>query len=519
MGFGTMYIGATGVKSHTAGMRNVGNNLANVSTLAYKRGVVHFEDLLSESVVTGSSPTTNVSQSGKGVRVSAILTDFRNGALESSTEATDLAISGRGFFRVTNNDDVHYTRAGNFRFDKDGYLIDPNKFRLQGKAITDGVAGATGDIRLTPDEEGYFSTDPVATTAATMVLNLGSLGNNTQDPDDPFFSLAKTWDGRNTTAPLAEGEYAFTSQMSVYDEEGNAHTLSVYFDQVIPDNGPAGNRYWEYAVGMNPTEDGRVTLGSDGSPTENGAGLLMFGTLTFDTSGILRDQTAYTLSETASGVSTSLGNWDLSTFSASGVPQFSSTFRTPEGDLLDESNIALDFGIQDTAWDSSVGTTAADVGASNAGNLPGFTLTTRSPLVTTAYEGTNATQYLSQDGSSSGYLKSLFVNEEGVLAARYTNSTEKELYQITLYNFTSQDGLKREGMNHFSATKESGSAIEGNPMEEGLGEVVPQALERSNVDMATEFTHMIITQRGFQSNTKVIKTADEMLQKAIMMKR
>ena len=94
-----------------------------------------------------------------------------------------------------------------------------------------------------------------------------------------------------------------------------------------------------------------------------------------------------------------------------------------------------------------------------------------------------------------------------------------ELYRIPLYRITSQDGLRREGGNRYSASLESGEAQEGIPGTENFGTLSEYSLEQSNVDYAREFTNMIIVQRGFQMNSKVVTTSDQMLQKALELKR
>jgi flagellar hook protein FlgE len=113
----------------------------------------------------------------------------------------------------------------------------------------------------------------------------------------------------------------------------------------------------------------------------------------------------------------------------------------------------------------------------------------------------------------------LEIGRDGIITGKYSNGESDDLFRISLFRFNSDFGLKREGNNHFSATKESNAAQEGKPDTENYGFIASNALEQSNVDMAREFVTMITTQRGFQSNSKIITTQDQLIQNAIQMKR
>ena len=111
------------------------------------------------------------------------------------------------------------------------------------------------------------------------------------------------------------------------------------------------------------------------------------------------------------------------------------------------------------------------------------------------------------------------MSQEGIIAGHYSNGQILDLYQITLANFNNLQGLKREGGNLFSETLESGVPFTNAPGEGGLGKINPNSLEQSNVDLATEFVKMIVAQRGFQANSRVITTTDEILQELMNLKR
>lgn len=533
MAFGSMYIGATGITAHGTRMQQISNNVANVNTLAYKSGYAFFENLASQSVagtVSGyvaGGAAHGQSQMGLGVRVAATRTDFREGSFDPSTESTDLAIGGKGFFGVKNPDsnENFYTRAGNFRFDKKGVLTDSHGNVLQGYPIDeDGVITKTSaDIALPLKDETdawgntvqVIKSDPKATTETSMLTNLDSASVDlTQDSEDPFFSLMKAWDG-NSQPPLAAENYSYNSSLKIWDKNGNTHDLVVYFDKATPPGEDNTDRnFWEFVVGVDPSSDARA-----GTAGTSSAGLLMTGTMTFSGDGTLQNMNAFTLSSNAAGSPSDLSNWTLADFSPDGTPQFSATFADPEGGTPSEQNVSLNMGIKsgENQWNQP-GTTAASIG-SNASGLPRMADGNIQGISTTDYWGSSTTISQNQNGFGEGYLQNVEVDQDGVLKGLFSNGLSVDYYKINLYNFTNEYGLRREGSNYFTATTESGDAIEGVPGEEGLGRTLTKNLETSNVDLASEFSEMILTQRGFQANSKVITTTDSVINSLLGIKK
>jgi len=167
MSFSSLYIGATGVVAHNANMQVVANNIANTSTVGYKKADMQFGDLISQQVATGGAQYESgshfVSQKGKGVGISEIRTIFNEGGLENTGTVTDLAITGNGFFGIRNTAIAgstgasQYTRAGAFRFNNDAYLVNAQDYRLQGYAVdreTGQVSTTVSDIQLPYDDQG-----------------------------------------------------------------------------------------------------------------------------------------------------------------------------------------------------------------------------------------------------------------------------------------------------------------------------------------------------------------------------
>jgi flagellar hook protein FlgE len=541
-------------------MTVIGNNLANVNTVGFKGTRMQFEDLLSQDFAT----VNGVGQVGRGVRVSTVYSDFGQGSFESSTESTDMAISGDGMFVVSpkGEDAKLYTRAGNFRFDNDGYLVDPHGYVVQGWAVEQStttvsstastatssssstrIIGTPTDIRLE-----NFQSAPKATNSMSIVTNLDPTSASRSDSaDHPYFAMFENWDGREDT-PLASTLYGYSTTMKIYDDIGTAHNVTVYFDQVTMSNA-GGSTVWEYMVTVDPTEDKRMLSGADGQLTTIGqgqtkvSGVLMMGTLTF-TTGQLSGMSAFTLKSNGSGSGgpDDLRSWDLADFSTGGYPVFTANFlgksNASTAESANATAIQMDFGISNKdlssngagavtkGWASSLGTLPTNANAgqlsyvSNVGYLPNFKDPSVSALASQSFDtGGSSTLFQSQNGYSAGILQNISISREGVLTGHYSNGQVLELYAVTLATFTNKHGLRREGGNLFSETRESGPALTGQAGSTGKGTVDGNALELSNVDMATEFVRMITTQRGFQANTKVITTTDSMLGEVIAMKR
>lgn len=124
-----------------------------------------------------------------------------------------------------------------------------------------------------------------------------------------------------------------------------------------------------------------------------------------------------------------------------------------------------------------------------------------------------------QNGYSSGSLDKISVDQQGRVVAQFTNGQTRSLAQIVLSRFVNPDGLVGSGDNHFLETIESGAALSGAPTTNGLGRILSETVEQSNVDLGKEFVDMIITQRAFQANSRAITTSDEMLQELVNLKR
>lgn len=490
-----LYIGATGMKSLSEGMNVVSNNLANVSTVGYKQQNIQFSDLMYSSQGgmgnwwnSQEDSRVALGQMGHGVQVDSVRTLFTEGSYEPSNTASDLSIGGKGFFQVVNEEGQElYTRAGNFRFDKEGTLRAPAGETLTGFPINlDGTRGPAGPIKV-----NIF--DTIAAKESTTIelgVNLGSSEDRSTSDTDPFFGMVKTWDGTKSP-PISSSDYTHSQAITVYDSTGASHTVTAYFDGT-PSTTP--NKVMEFVIGTTPGDP-------EGAA---GDGMLMSGTLTFDANGQLVDMTAFTPS---GGDAKDLKNWTLAPLSG-GLPQFS----------IGDQKMTLNLGVRSGSDWGNAPASAADIGK-DPSLLPTIRPLTPSAWASTAYAGSSSTSKWEQDGYGEGTMNDLTFNKEGQVVGTYTNGQTKVLFEIPICRFTSEDGLRREGGNMFSATADSGQMEMGRAGTENYGKLQANSLETSNVDMAREMVNMIVTQRGFQSNSKAVTTADTMLQKAMELKR
>ncbi|MEA5088796.1 flagellar hook protein FlgE [Solidesulfovibrio sp.] len=550
VGLGTaMWSGVSGLQANSTRMTTIGNNLSNTNTIGFKGARADFMDLMSATIGTAAG----VGQVGRGVRVGAIVNDFSQGGLETTSENLDMAISGNGFFMVkqksqvgsngkmlnTGNTTNYYTRAGDFSFDKSGYLTTPTGLAVQGwkvdqnkidSATASGttlsqtpVAGEIQDIVL-----DSYSSPAKATTGVTVITNLDSdsKGAATRNPanNDYFYTMSKSWDG--TTSPaMSSDNYTYQTTLKVYDANGSPHVLTTYYDKVMRDN---GSEYWEYAVTCDPSEDGRKDAnGAALYPNSKEAGLLMVGTMTFDSSGSMTNMSSYSLTSAYTNAATfDPADWGVAQTS-NGYPTFTANFKgVSNASFTDQANatpITLNLGMRNMGgFTDPTGT----------GNLSGVTQNNPATLayfdpatlkinsnVTTNYATSSSTVFSSQNGYTAGLLTSVSVDANGVLTGSFSNGQTLQLWVLALSNFTNLQGLSREGNNLYKATLESGQGTTNRANSGSVGSVSGNTLESSNVDMATEMVNMIVTQRGFEANSKTITTVDSMLSEVIQLKR
>ncbi|MCB2183842.1 MAG: flagellar hook-basal body complex protein [Desulfobulbaceae bacterium] len=290
----SLYSSISGINTMGNAMAVLGDNVANVNTLSFKSSRSIFQDVLSQSVSTASGSR----QVGRGVTLSTVDALFAQGSFQSSSISTDMAIGGQGFFMLRSAEASEanlYTRAGEFRFDQEGYLISPVGHFVQGWSIdqvTEERAGTIGDILIDK------TTPPVETTLIEVITNVDSREDNELNE----VRLFDSWDGRNAAAvkpspPIDANLYDYITTIKVYDSKGASHDLTVYFDRTTEDN------EWEYMITCDPSEDLRNLDTREQAiyapntrynyEDHKGAGALLYGTIEFDTSGNINGITSY----------------------------------------------------------------------------------------------------------------------------------------------------------------------------------------------------------------------------------
>ena len=384
----SLFSGVSGLAATGNAMTVIGDNIANVNTIGFKSSRVTFQDILSQTVATNSGSA----QVGRGTSVGEIAGQFVQGSFESTESPTDLAIGGEGFFIVRhpkNEAEQFYTRAGEFRFDKDGNFTTPSGYITQGWGVRRNEStgdvedvGSVKDIKLES-----FTSAPEKTNKISVITNLDARGeDNTVGAGVP---LATAWDGRpGAGINISDISFEYQTTVKAFDALGSTHDLTLYFDK------GEGDGAYEYIVTSNPDEDMRDIFNSD---EDKGRGLLGRGTMNFTTDGLLSSQTFERF------VGNSGGNLTVanSTWTA-GTPKISGDWT---GDPA-----ALSAGPPPTeTYTFSVA--AAAVGAAGADGeaaVPGSTIVGKNPIVlnwTAAGSGKTGTVTVPADYKNGNYVE------------------------------------------------------------------------------------------------------------------
>ncbi|MDY6986493.1 MAG: flagellar hook protein FlgE [Thermodesulfobacteriota bacterium] len=235
---GSLFSGISGLTANSTAMSAVGDNIANVNTPGYKGSRPSFANILSQSM--GGSQANQI---GRGVKIAGVATSWSPGSVETTDNSTDLSIGGEGLFVVKDGaGTAYYTRAGEFSFDKDGNLVNPDGLIVQGYAVDSaGTPGAMGNVALPLG---------IATAQSTSMFTLGI----------------------NLDAVSVEGDQ-YTSSLTVYDSLGNDIPLTMTFTKTANTN----EWSWEATAPAAFVGEGNEVVGT-GSLTFNEDGTLPDGT-------------------------------------------------------------------------------------------------------------------------------------------------------------------------------------------------------------------------------------------------
>lgn len=474
--YSAMLAGVSGLTANSSALAAISDNIANVNTVGYKRNANTFATL-----VTSASSTA---YSAGGVRSATHQYNSQQGLLQSSTSSTDLGISGNGFFVTTQKaedltpTDVRlFTRAGSFTVDKLGYLKNASGLYLQGWPA---------------DSDGIVTPDPSDITRLKSI-NVGSVGGaaeaTTRMAIDANLKSSQAVSAAVTAMPAGAGAYNpatnnmtmyandpatgvkpdFVAQVPLSDSKGGARTVTISFLKSATPN------EWYAELHAVPASDIEVPGGVT-------PGLIRSGKVVFTQDGRL--DTSY----------------------------------TPVSDLLiDPANPNIDFLSSDSAapgagevkWASALGISAQSVKVDLAAGAGGLS----------QYDSQSVVQAVTTNGTAFGNLTNIEISEAGDVTAIFDNGTTRRIAQVAIATFPNPDGLRTVTGNSYRVSLESGTYNFKTPGTGGAGLIAPSSLESSTVDLSSEFTGLITTQRAYSASSKIITTADQMLEELINIKR
>ena len=578
MSLNSLFTGLSGIQAHQTRTNVVADNIANINTTGFKTRRANFEELLAQTIETATGPEgttsgTNPVQAGAGVRLKSIDTNFGQGSIATTDRVTDLAIEGKAMFILRDaSDNEFYTRDGSFSFDGEGRLVNPsNGMVVQGNVAIGGSFGTTAtsnlqDVQIELEKEipGSASSfvnlsgnlDPGETTSLThetlfvdSATGLAAVAGTTINAltqvdlaltvgDQLAFSGTRAdgtaFDGTFTFAAgdtvttfLTEFGTAFsagtggvfaaaldaTGKIQITDGTGNIRTGFTLDAQLIDSGSDSG---------LTPTSTNVQRVSTTVFDAEGGDHNM---TVTFTKQSLPRTWLYEVLVDNRTPADGSRGRV---TFNPDGSPaEFVPLSVNATGSILDAAGVALaiqpgsrGFDINSAATDRSaqvtislpdgVGQLAFDLKGSPEGGITGLT----------QFASSSSVAVVRQNGRSAGNLETVFIGTDGVVEGRFSNGQTQELGKIVLASFPNEGGLSREGGNLFSETENTGTRVLKDLREESAAiQIISGALELSNVDMARELTDLIVTQRGFQANARVVTTTDQILAETVNLKQ
>ncbi|HEY9217961.1 MAG TPA: flagellar hook protein FlgE [Phenylobacterium sp.] len=457
-----MRAGVSGLLANSSALAAISDNIANVNTTAYKRHQVNFGNIVTSQYLEGRYSAGGV----QGLNRQFI---SQQGLIQAAAQSTDMAISGEGFFVVTDkgagltdSDQRVFTRAGSFAVDEDGYLVNDTGYYLQGWPIA-----ADGTIDRSPSDVTRMSPINVrnlgAAVSATDEVILAANLNKDQAPNAAAFVAGSM--AQYAADPTTGVKPDFTIEMNVVDSAGGSHRI-----QIGVRRGTAAQvNTWNADIYAVPTTD--VTGGAQ-------PGLIKSGQLIFNPDGTI--------------------NLNASTlFGPATIPPAA---PSPTTIALGESNAGAN-----PKWATALGIEGSSID---------IDLTKL-----TQYASPSAVNSVNPNGASPGNIVGVTVDENGIVSATFDNTEVRRIAQVAIATFPNPDGLSGVNGGAYRPTLASGEFVIKEPGVAGAGKIAPQALEASTVDLSAEFTGLITTQRAYSASSKIITTADQMLEELINIKR
>jgi flagellar hook protein FlgE len=462
--FGSLYSSVSALSAQSKSMSMISDNVANVNTTAYKGAEADFSSLVTRR-------PSSQSYSPGGVRAFTSYNVEQQGLIESSTSPTDVAISGSGFFvvnRSTGGDGVQgeqlYTRDGSFSPDFRGNLRTSTGFFLQGWAL-DAEENIVDVNTLETVNTRTIQGVAAATTEVKIGANLNADAGDPSDPSAPPL----------VNLPADGGTYdpngAPANNMAQYVNSGGGGGVQPHFRRDIQIYDSLGRPRTVTAAFVREDPTGgtpntwHVEIVGDPAEVDVGThpdGLLASGEVVFDGKGAIASIDA-------------------------GLDTVNVTWNAAQG--ADASDIDFNWGEIGTTSGLSQFSSPSDVG------------------------------FVTQNGAEVGELNGVRIDEEGFTIASFTNGEERKLYKLPVATFPNPSALDPRSGNVYSQTDVAGEfnlRFAGNG---GAGTITPSSLEAANVDIADEFSKMIVTQRAYSASSKIISTADQLLEELLRITR
>ncbi|MBQ8798208.1 MAG: flagellar hook protein FlgE [Lachnospiraceae bacterium] len=481
-----LYSGVSGLKVHQSRMDVIGNNIANVNTVGFKSSQVTFSDVLYQTTSAASGPDedtgragVNPKQIGLGANFASVKTTMdATGGSQRTDNPFDLMIEGDGFFIVNNGATNLFTKAGSFTLDANGTLCTASGYSVMGwqvdpKNPTEIKADTVSALHVMSAENMY--SEPEATTAVHFEGNIDSADSD----------LAGT--GRVTN-------------FTFYDSLGQSYTVQMLVKQNTQADSLIKS---EYTVAITDVLDSTGQSIFVKKVVDDAT-----GDISYELNDTISEVTLGDFSFDATAVDEETG---VPTLSCNDLPVLS--FNPATGKMV---NIGSEDGVQSLTFHIPMN---GDHPFKDI-NVDFSALTMYANSGKTTIEGSKGGLDNLGKGRTAGNMSGVTIDNAGKIYGVYDNGVSKLLGQVVVAKFANNSGLEAVGNSLFAESQNSGEF-------DGIGEDITMSggkfnvgvLESSNVDLASEFTDMITTQRGFQANSRIITTSDTLLEELINLKR
>lgn len=479
-----LYSGISGLKVHQSKMDVIGNNISNVNTVGFKASQVTFSDILYQTSSAASGPNAengragvNPKQIGLGANFASVKTTMdTTGGSQRTDNPFDLMIEGDGFFIVSNGSQKLFTKAGSFTVDADGTLCTATGYYVLGWQVD-------------PNDPTIVQADTVSPLHIMSSDNLYS---------EPEATANVHFTGNIDSADTALSGSGRVTNFTFYDNLGQSYTVQMLLKQK-EDTGSLIRS--EYTLEITDVMD------SNGQSIFSTPEVDAAGNVTYKASTI----TDVNLGDTTFTAQTIDEKTGKPTFSASQLPEL--TFNANTGRLVK-------FGDADGVKNMTFSLDVPGEHPFREIDVDMSKMTMFASSGKTTMEGSKGSVDNLGKGRTSGKMSGVTVDQAGKLYGVYDNGVSKLLGQIVIAKFPNNSGLEAVGNSLFAETQNSGEFDGiGEDITTGGGKFNVGVLESSNVDLSSEFTDMITTQRGFQANSRIITVSDTLLEELVNLKR